>query len=117
MQIADKTALSTALALEAIREIGETTFTVSAQLDVADPSTLHNFRIFGDLLAKAYQQGFDAGQGQPGIDLTEAHEHVAARMHSEADLAPEGDDAPWRLSPVVELDDALVAKLKSSLGK
>ena len=108
-------ALGDALALQAMREIGEPVFTISAELDVAHPSTIRNFKVFGALLAKAYQQGFAAGQGHPGIDLSEAAEHEAARVHSEAEMP--ADDQPWKLSPVVELDDALANRMANYLGR
>lgn len=108
-------ALSNALALQAMQVIGEPIFTITAELDVANPSTIRNFKIFGDLLAKAYQQGFAAGRGRPGIDLSEASEHEAARIHSEAEAPEEDSDQPWLLSPVVELDDALAQKIADKI--
>lgn len=107
--------LSNALALQAIQEIGQPVFTITAELDVANPSTIRNFNIFGDLLAKAYQQGFAAGQGYSGIDLSEASEHEAARIHSEAEVPSDDGDQPWLLSPVVELDDALAQKIADQI--
>lgn len=115
MDTDEMNALGNALALQAIQEIGQPIFTISAELDVAHPSTVRNFKIFGDLLAKAYRQGFAAGQGHPGIDLSEVSEHEAARSHSEAEVPADDSDRPWLLSPVVELDDALAQKISDQI--
>jgi hypothetical protein len=101
--------LSNMLAVKAIQNIGLPQFTVTAMLDAADPETLANFKLFGDELAKAYQQGVQAARGNvTDADLAEVHEHEAARLNSEPD---EGQGADWFASPITIVDDQLIANL------
>lgn len=105
--------LSNMLALRALQNIGVPEFTVSAMLDVAKPETLANFKIFGDELAKAYQAGAMSQSGLSDADFAEAHEHEAARACAEAEGSLR--DPGWSESPVVVVDDALLASLARQL--
>lgn len=91
---ADWAAVGQALALQAIREIGLDEFTVVAQLDASRPETLSNFKTFGDVLLRAYQQGIAKGQGHAtdlDAETEECHEHESARQATEAEIhAPDG---------------------------
>lgn len=55
----DVDGLSVALAMDAIRELGEEEFTIYATLSGDRPETIQNFARFKDVLMKIYRRGID----------------------------------------------------------